>query len=139
MAFARELTPKQELFLAALFGEAQGDVRRAMAIAGYAKNTDSYPLLKSLHEEIVERAKIQISANAAKATIKGLEVFDDPTALGADRVLALAKEVWDRSGIVKKDPFGALEGRAIGLVLLPPKDMAPAALEMPIVEHIVDE
>lgn len=117
-----DLTEKQEAFLAALFGEAKGNVRKAMTIAGYSEGTQSYPILKALSDEIVERSKVYLASHAAQATMAGLDIFNDPTALGSDRILALSKEVWDRSGIVKKDGLSGLGGPAIGVLILPAKD-----------------
>ena len=54
------LTEQQEKFLNALFGEAQGNPKRAGEIAGYSAT--SYPkVLKSLKEEIIERAEQQLA------------------------------------------------------------------------------
>ena len=50
-----EITEKQQTFLDALFGEAQGDPKIAGEIAGYA---DYHQPLKSLKDEIIDRADI---------------------------------------------------------------------------------
>lgn len=119
---ARDLTDKQRDFLAALFGDAKGNVRKAMEIAGYAKGVDSYPILLSLNEEILERSKVYLAAHAAQATLKGIDILDDPTMLGGDKVIQMAREVWDRSGLIKKDGLASLGDRAVGILILPAKD-----------------
>jgi len=66
----RELTKQQEKFLEALFGEANGNPKQAGEIAGYSPS--SYPkVVKSLKDEILERAEYSLAFNSAKA-VKGL-------------------------------------------------------------------
>jgi hypothetical protein len=119
---ARQLTDLQEAFLDALFGDANGDVGEAMKLAGYAKGTPQYGVLRALGDEILERSKVILAANSAKATLKGISILDDPTALGADKMLMAAKEIWDRSGLIKKDGLAQLGDKAIGILILPAKD-----------------
>ena len=66
----RELTEQQENFLTALFGEAHGSPKKAGEIAGYAQNSYTQ-VVKSLKEEILERAEYSLALNSAKA-VKGL-------------------------------------------------------------------
>ena len=51
----RKLTDKQEKFLSALAGEAKGDARQALVVAGY-EPTSYYAVLDSLKEEVVDVA-----------------------------------------------------------------------------------
>jgi hypothetical protein len=51
------LTPKQKVFINALFGEAQGNYRAAMDIAKYSKNTSINDVLKGCEEEIISSSK----------------------------------------------------------------------------------
>ena len=53
----KKLTEKQEAFLEALCGEAKGNIRGAMNIAGYSENTKVSEIVSSLKDEIVERNK----------------------------------------------------------------------------------
>jgi hypothetical protein len=118
-----ELTPMQQAFLDALFSEeAKGDIRKAMDAAGYSKSTAPGPLLAALHEEIVERSRVQLAANASKAAIHMGGLIDDPTQLGAQVKLQAAMQVLDRVGIVKKDKVEVSGGFEVGLFVLPPKD-----------------
>ena len=52
----KEITDKQSDFLEALLGEARGNIRAAMDIAGYSKMTKTSEVVSSLREEITERA-----------------------------------------------------------------------------------
>ena len=122
----RKLTPLQELFLDYLFTEeCKGNVRKAMNAAGYGQNANSHAVLAALNDEILERSKTYLAAHAARATFAGLSIFDDPTQLGGEKVIAMAKEVWDRAGLVKKDGLANLNGAAIGVLILPAKDAPP--------------
>ena len=48
----KTLTPKQEDFLEALLGEARGNIRAAMDMAGYSKSTKTTDVVGPLKEEI---------------------------------------------------------------------------------------
>ena len=78
----KELTDLQEKFLNALFGEAKGNYAKAMRIAGYAPSTNSHVIIQSLRSEIIERAELEMAANAPKAVMSMVGVLDDPTAMG---------------------------------------------------------
>ena len=47
------MTEQQEKFLNALFGEAQGNFRQAMDIAGYAKTEYPARLIRQMKNEII--------------------------------------------------------------------------------------
>ena len=57
----KKYTEKQLLFLDALMGEAGGNIRKAMDIAGYAKTTKSGEVVKNLREEVIERASLMLA------------------------------------------------------------------------------
>ncbi len=61
-----DITEKQQTFLDALFGEAQGDPKIAGEIAGYA---DYHQPLKSLKDEIIDRAEKLLAAFAPRASM----------------------------------------------------------------------
>jgi len=63
----KTLTPKQEDFLEALLGEARGNIRAAMDIAGYSRTTKTAEVVGPLKEEITERAGMMLAMNAPKA------------------------------------------------------------------------
>ena len=82
-AAAKTLTDKQSAFLEALLGEARGNIRAAMDIAGYSKTTATSEVVGPLKEEITERAGMMLAINAPKAAFGIIDVLDDPSSLGA--------------------------------------------------------
>jgi hypothetical protein len=116
----KELTDKQAAFLEALLGEARGNIRAAMNIAGYSKTTATTEVVGPLREEITERAGMMLAINAPKAAFGIIDVLDDPSALGARNAISAAREVLDRTGLVKKEQV-EVSGNAGGIFILPPK------------------
>ena len=120
MEVEKNYTEKQLTFLDALMGEAGGNIRKAMDIAGYSKTTKSGEVVKNLREEIIERASLMLAMNAPKAAFGIIGVLDDPSAMGARNAVAAAREVLDRSGLVKKEQV-EVKGPEGGVFILPPK------------------
>ena len=116
----KKLTSKQATFLEALLGETRGNIRAAMDIAGYSKTTATTEVVGPLREEITERAGMMLAINAPKAAFGIIDVLDDPSALGARNAISAAREVLDRSGLVKKEQV-EVSGNAGGIFILPPK------------------
>jgi len=116
----KKLTDKQAAFLEALLGEARGNIQAAMDIAGYAKNTKTTEVVGPLKEEITERAGMMLAMNAPKAAFGIIDVLDDPSALGVRNVISAAREVLDRTDLVKKEQV-EVSGNAGGIFILPPK------------------
>ena len=116
----KSLTDKQSAFLEALLGEARGNIRAAMNIAGYSKTTATTEVVGPLREEITERAGMMLAINAPKAAFGIIDVLDDPSALGARNAISAAREVLDRTGLVKKEQV-EVSGNAGGIFILPPK------------------
>jgi hypothetical protein len=116
----KSLTDKQSAFLEALLGEARGNIRAAMDIAGYSKTTATTEVVGPLKEEITERAGMMLAINAPKAAFGIIDVLDDPSALGARNAISAAREVLDRTGLVKKEQV-EVSGNAGGIFILPPK------------------
>ena len=116
----KKLTDKQAAFLEALLGEARGNIQAAMDIAGYAKNTKTTEVVGPLKEEITERAGMMLAMNAPKAAYGIIDVLDDPSALGARNAISAAREVLDRTGLVKKEQV-EVSGNSGGIFILPPK------------------
>lgn len=116
----KELTEKQEIFLEALMGEAKGNIRDAMRIAGYSDRTKISEVVGPLREEITDRAGLVLAMNAPKAAFGIVGVIDDPSAMGARNTVAAAREILDRTGLIKKEQIEvkATEG---GMFILPPK------------------
>jgi hypothetical protein len=116
----RELTIRQELFLEALCDEAKGDIRTAMTIAGYSKDTKIKEVVGPLKDLIVERTTMMLAMNAPRATHGIMDVMNKPSTPGARNVLQAAKEVLDRSGVVKKEQV-EISAPTGGMFVLPPK------------------
>jgi len=116
----KELTERQKALLDALAGEARGDIRKAMKIAGYSPNTSVNEAIRPIVNEVIDTANMILAQNAPKAALGMVGVIEDPSALGAKNVVAASKEVLDRTGVVKKEQEQkAVEGAAV--FILPPK------------------
>jgi len=120
----KQLTEKQEAFLDALCGEARGDIRTAMRMAGYSDYTKTFEVVEPLKNEIIERTSTMLATNAPKATFSIVDVLDDPTSIGARNAVAAAREVLDRAGLVKKE-LVEVKGPEGGMFILPPKQSEP--------------
>ena len=118
----RELSTQQKTFIDFLFGEAQGNPKKAGELAGYSEH--SYPkVIKSLKDEIIERAEYSLALHSAKA-VKGLinALDEDGTAPGANIRMEAAKQILDRVGLVKREKVDINAQVAHGIFILPPKD-----------------
>ena len=122
-ASEKEITDKQAAFLEALLGEARGNIRAAMDIAGYSKMTKTSEVVSSLREEITERAGLMLAMNAPKAAFGIVDVLDNPSSCGARNAISAAREVLDRTGLVKKEQV-EVTGQTGGVFILPPKTAA---------------
>ena len=91
-----------------------------MDIAGYSKGTGASEVTVPLKEEIIERASMMLAMNAPKAAHGLLGVLDDPTALGARNAINAAREVLDRTGLVKREKVEVTNNGG-GMFILPPK------------------
>jgi hypothetical protein len=116
----RIYSDKQEAFLEAICGEARGNIREAMRIAGYSPGTKVSEVVGPLREEIIERASLMLAMNAPKATFSIINVLDEPDALGARNAVSAAREILDRTGLVKKEQV-EVQTSGGGLFVLPPK------------------
>ncbi len=129
MSKDRELTDKQKKFLEVFFDEAEGDVTKALTLAGYANGrVNTYWIVRSLKDELAEAATIYLAKNGMKAARRMVEVMDDPTAMGNNMKLNAAMQILDRFGVVKKDKMEVHAGPNTGIFILPAKD-APAVVE----------
>jgi len=116
----KKYTEKQTAFLEALMGEGRGNIRKAMDIAGYSKGTNQGEVTGPLREEIIERASMMLAMNAPKAAHGLIDVLNDPTALGARNAINAAREVLDRTGLIKKEKIEVTNNGG-GMFILPPK------------------
>ena len=124
MSEEKQLTEKQNAFLEALVGEARGDICSAMRVAGYSDSTKVHEVVTPLREEIVDRASMMLAMNAPRATFSMIDVLHDPAAMGARNAVAAAREILDRSGLVKKEQV-EIKGPEGGIFILPPKQVEP--------------
>jgi len=118
---ARALTEKQQKLLAVLFDEAGGDINVAKRIAGYSDATSSTEIINSLKEEIIDATSTYMARNAPKAAMAMVGALYDPTELGIRDKMQAAKELLDRSGLVKTEKM-QVEAKG-GVMLMPPKQM----------------
>ena len=116
---ARQLTDKQQKFLAVLFDEAGGDMVAAKKMAGYADTSSTAEIVKGIKEEILEATQMYMARNAPKAAIAMTHALYDPTELGIRDKMSAAKELLDRVGLVKTEKM-QVEASG-GVMLMPPK------------------
>ena len=116
---ARQLTEKQQKFMDVLFAEANGNISNAKIIAGYSPKSSNQDIIKTLKDEILEATQIYMASNAPRAAMAMVGGIDDPTELGIREKLNAAKELLDRSGLVKTEKM-QVEASG-GVMLMPPK------------------
>lgn len=116
-----KLTAKEQAFLDALFGEAEGNAVKAKKLAGYSDNTPTRQIVEKLSALIEEETRKFISTTAPQAAFSMLQILNKPTALGNKDKMAAAKDVLDRAGMkaVEKVEISA----ANPLFILPAKDV----------------
>ena len=125
---AKTYTEKQLSFLDALVGNARGNVREAMRQAGYSDNTRTSEVVDPLKDEIIERSQMLLAMNAPKAAFGVIGVLEDPSSMGARNAVAAAKEVLDRTGLVKKEQI-EVKGPEGGIFIMPPKKVSNDEME----------
>ena len=116
---ARELNERQQKFLEVLFEDAGGDVVTAKKLAGYSDNTPTTAIVKGLKEEILEATQMYMARNAPKAAMAMTGALFDPTELGIRDKMSAAKELLDRTGLIKTEKV-QVEASG-GVMLMPPK------------------
>jgi len=99
----RALTEKQELFLAVLFDEAEGDPLKAKRLAGYSENVPTSSVTASMSDEIFDLTRKFIAQSSTKAAFTMYKVMGDKDMLGAKEKMAAAKDLMDRAGFAKTE------------------------------------
>ena len=118
----KELTEQQEKFLDALFGEANGNPKRAGEIAEYAEGSYTYAI-KSLKEEIIKRAENVLAAHSPKAVMGLVNGLDADGSLPQANIrIEAAKQILDRVGLGKKEQIDITAKVSHVLFILPPKE-----------------
>ncbi len=99
---AKRYTAQQEAFLDYL-PQTGGNIRAAMDLAGYSKDTGTRHVLGPLKDEIISIAKELLAFTSVKAATSLEGVLDNPASLGAKNTIAAAKEILDRVGVIKEE------------------------------------
>ena len=119
----KELTQKQEKFLDVLFNNG-GRVMSAIEEAGYSPDSRGW-LMKSVKDEIIERAKTQLAGSSVKAINRLSEGLDADGTIPSGQMdvrMKAASEILDRTGISKRQEVN-VNGQVLhGVVMLPAKD-----------------
>ena len=118
---ARKLTERQQKFLEALFADANGSIKDAKVIAGYSPAANSNEIVQALKDEILEATQTYMASNAPKAAFAMVNGIDDPTQLGIRDKMNAAKELLDRTGLIKTEK---MQVEATGGVMLMPAKQA---------------
>ena len=117
---AKELTDRQRTFLDCLFDDANGNIRTAMKIAGYSENTKTSTVLQTLQNEIIDRTQMYLASNGPMAAMAMTGVLTDPTALGNRDRISAAREILDRTGIVKTERI-SVQAEPQSMIMFAPK------------------
>ena len=118
---AKELTEKQQKFLDVLFDEANGDVTQAKLLAGYAPTSSTSDIVRGIKEEVLEATQMFMARNAPRAAVAMVSGINDPTELGMREKMTAAKELLDRTGLVKTEKM-QVESTG-GVMLMPVKNI----------------
>ena len=116
---ARNLTEKQQRFLDILFDEGNGDAVAAKKLAGYAPESSTTAIVEALQEEIGKKTRTYFAQTAPKAAMAMVGALYDPTELGIRDKMTAAKELLDRTGLVKTEKV-QVEAKG-GVMLMPAK------------------
>ena len=117
---ARQLTEKQQKLLDVLFDQAGGDIGSAIKLAGYAEGVSPTQVISGLKEEILDATQTYMARNAPKAAMAVVNGLYDPTELGIRDKMSAAKELLDRSGLIKTEKVQVETSG--GVMLMPPKN-----------------
>lgn len=116
---AQNLTEKQQIFLDALFNEAEGNPVKALKIAGYAEGVSTTKVMAPLKDEIAERTRDFIATNGPQAVWSMMQVMRSPTDLGNKEKMVAAKDFLDRAGFKATEKVEVRSDNP--LFILPPK------------------
>ena len=92
----------------------------AKKLAGYAETSSTTDVVKGIKEEILEATQEYMARNAPRAAVAIAGGLLDPTELGIRDKLSAAKELLDRTGLVKTEKM-QVEASG-GVMLMPPKE-----------------
>ena len=131
----RKLTEQQEKFLDALSSKAQGNINKALDIAGY-KPGASYAVVNSLKEEIIDVATKILAKSAPQAANKLVEILnsDDPIPQ-VNAKLQAAQTLLDRVGVAKRDKLDVTHSVGSGIFILPEKKPVIEAEDVEVIDE----
>ena len=116
----KKYTPKQKKFLVNLVNQDMKDPKRAAQDAGYGKNY--WSVISALKEDMKEIAESMLIGASPEAALTITDILTSPTPLpGAGTKLAAAREILDRTGIVKPDKHQHEHKVSGGIFLMPVK------------------
>ena len=116
---SRQLTEKQQMFLNVLFDGAAGDVVLAKKLAGYSEGSSTTEIVNGLKDEIMDATQTYMARNAPRAAVALAGGLIDPTELGIRDKMSAAKELLDRTGLIKTEKI-QVESSG-GVMLMPAK------------------
>lgn len=117
----RSTKEMQEIFLEALAGEANGNLRAAMRIAGYSEGYPTARLIQTLSKEIIRVGEQLLAAHTIKAALSLVDGMDNGAMPGTANKINAAKEILDRAGVSKKNDQSTPPSTQT-IVLLPAKE-----------------
>ena len=91
-----------------------------MKIAGYSENTKTSTVLQTLQNEIIDRTQMYLASNGPMAAMAMTGVLTDPTALGNRDRISAAREILDRTGIVKTERI-SVQAEPQSMIMFAPK------------------
>lgn len=120
----KQLTEMQQKALDFLFGEAEGDHKKALELAGYSSNSRVSEVFRPLRDHVIEMAKDILMLNAPKASLGLVSVLQSPAQAGASIKVKTADSILNRVGLAAKDSTEGVELKVPkgGLFILPAKD-----------------
>lgn len=126
----KEYTTLEKAFLEHLFGEAQGNFRKAMQMAGYGDNVSVSQIRRQLQDEIIQASKDYLSGAAVRAIFATEDVLESPNQLGAGNRIKAANSILDRAGLTKPEGGDVkLNVGAGGVIILPAKGNVGVKIE----------
>lgn len=115
------LTERQQKFIDVLYDEAEGDPDLAKKLAGYSEDTRTCQILATIQDELTQHTrKFLATAGQLRAAYAFVDVLKNPTQLGSKEKMQAAKEVLDRTGIIKSETVEVKSETP--LFILPPKN-----------------
>jgi hypothetical protein len=119
----RVYTDKQEAFLNALYDSETGDVRQAMTVAGYTKESPSTFVINSLSKEILDVATFMLTKNAPRAASKIVDIMTSNEPIPqVNQKLQAAQTLLDRVGVVKEQKMNVEHNVSGGIFIMPAKE-----------------